>query len=268
MKKKDSLLTKTQEAVFEAGQIIRKNWSCPKNIKYKGRIDLVTETDPLVEKKLKKSLSTIMPPATFLAEETDNKTPLGEWTWIIDPLDGTTNFAHQLFSIAVSVALWHESHIELGIVYLPLLDEMFWAKLGQGAHLNGEPITVSEETDLEKSLIATGFPYDVQQRINEVIPPFQNVLYYCQGVRRLGAAAVDLAYTACGRFSGFYELGLKPWDTAAGCLLVQEAGGKVTTFDPDQPYFLGSDSILASNGKIHTRLANLLSQDNQQKGTS
>ncbi len=252
------VLDKTKKATLQAGEIIKQHWDQPKDIQYKGRINLVTSTDVTVEEFLKTELERILPEANFLAEETADGNQLGNFTWIVDPLDGTTNFAHGLSSVAVSVALWEKDQIVLGLIYLPILREMFFAIEGQGAFLNDQSIYVSTQTSLENSLIATGFPYNIKERINEVVPILQNVLTTCRGVRRMGAAAIDLAYTACGRFEGFYELGLKPWDTAAGWLLLQEAGGTVTKFNPANPYFLTSDSILATNTHIHQELGNIL----------
>jgi myo-inositol-1(or 4)-monophosphatase len=249
------IAAQTRNAVLKAGEIIREQWSQPKDIRHKGRIDLVTQTDLQVEDLLKTELQVVLPEADFLAEESAQDLAPGRLTWVIDPLDGTTNFAHSIPQVAVSVALWQQNCIEMGWVYLPILGEMFQASRGQGAFCNDRPIRVSRQTDLEQALIATGFPYSVRERINEIMPAFSAALSQTRGLRRMGSAAVDLAYTACGRFDGFYELGLKPWDTAAGWLLVEEAGGSVTQMDPVETYCLGADSILASNGLIHEALA-------------
>lgn len=252
------LIARTQRAVQMAGDLIKEHWSQPKSITHKGRIDLVTQTDLQVEELLKKECEKILPAAGFLAEETAGSGTLGESTWIIDPLDGTTNFAHNLFGVAVSLALWQQGQIAMGFVYLPLTGEMFMAIQGGGAFLNNRTIRVSEERDLEQSLIATGFPYNIRDRVDDILPALKKVLIRCRGLRRMGSAALDLAYTACGRFDGFYEVGLKPWDTAAGWLLVEEAGGRVSRFSPDKQYDLQADSILASNNHIHQDLASLL----------
>jgi myo-inositol-1(or 4)-monophosphatase len=200
----------------------------------------------------------VLPRASFLAEETDPERKTGELAWIIDPLDGTTNFAHALHPVAVSVALWHRGGPLLALVYAPMTGELFHAVRGEGARMNERPIRVSQRSELVESLVATGFPYDIRERLDEVVPRLRRVLAECRGVRRLGAAALDLAYTACGRFDAFYETGLKPWDTAAGWLLVTEAGGRVTPFDPSSSYRLRAGSILATNGRIHDKLAALL----------
>ena len=255
LKNPTKLAGAAEKAVIKAGELIETHWSQPKDIRHKGRIDLVTETDLQVEALLTEELRTILPEADFLAEESARDLSPGSLTWVIDPLDGTTNFAHNLPLVAVSVALWQEERIVMGFVYLPILKELFQAVRGQGARLNHQPIRVSSQSDLEQSLVATGFPYSVRERLEEIMPAFGRVLSQSRGLRRLGSAAIDLAYTACGRFEGFYELGLKPWDTAAGWLLEEEAGGKVTGFDPGEAYTLGADSILATNGLTHEALA-------------
>lgn len=204
-------------------------------------------------------MSRIFPQAEFWAEESASSVKDSDLCWIIDPLDGTTNFAHSLVNVAISVALWQNSGIKLGIVYIPVTGEVFQAMANMGAYLNDQPISVSQTPDLDRALIATGFPYDIREKPEQVINPLRKVLVSCRGVRRMGAAAIDLAYTACGRFDGFYEMGLQPWDTAAGLLLVQEAGGKVTQFSPLKEYHLQAPNILASNGTIHNDLGNLLS---------
>lgn len=252
------LLDGTAAAVHASGSIIREHWYQPRDIQHKGRIDLVTATDLAVEKDLTARLKQLLPQAELLAEETASQDKQAEWLWVIDPLDGTTNFAHSIPLVAVSVALWHRQAPVLGIVSLPMLEETFQAISGKGAWLNGQPIQVSPQDDLEQSLVATGFPYDITERIDQVMPPLHRVLTHCRGLRRMGAAAVDLAYTACGRFEGFFETGLKPWDTAAGWLLVEEAGGTVSRYDAVTPHSLNAPDILATNGRIHTSLSALL----------
>lgn len=252
------LAAQARQAVAASGEIIRAHWDQPSDVTRKGRIDLVTQTDLAVEAALKESLSRILPEATFLAEESAESLDPGELTWIIDPVDGTTNFAHRLPFVATSVALWHGGQSVLGFVNVPVMGEMFSAVRGGGAYLNGAPIGVSRVDALEDSLVATGFPYTVREDIRGLMADLENMLLHTQGVRRPGAASIDLAYTAAGRFDAFYEIGLKPWDTAAGWLLVEEAGGRVSRFDPREPYHLRSRSILASNGLLHEPVAGLL----------
>ncbi len=249
---------RVEQAVLDAGEIIRVNSAKPKDIRKKGRIDLVTETDLAVEEKLKESLSAILPEADFLAEETSSDVRPGDLTWIIDPVDGTTNFAHGLPLVATSVALWSRDRVVLGIINLPILGELFSAVLGRGAVLNGQPIRVSTASELEQSLVATGFPYDIENHLDSLMKFLAKVLVRARGVRRPGAAALDLAYVACGRYEAFYEPALKPWDTAAGLLLVEEAGGRVTEFDQTVPYVPGGATTLATNGLIHAELSELL----------
>ncbi|GAU08462.1 inositol monophosphatase family protein [Desulfoplanes formicivorans] len=241
-------------AAHEAGARIKKDWSRPKDVSHKGRIDLVTTTDVQVENLLVSRLGAIIPGSTFWSEETHASSGLHTSTWIIDPIDGTTNFVHQIPFVATSIALWEQGEPVLGVVNLPVMGELFHAIKGQGAFCNGKPIRVSQTEELSASVIATGFPYDIDQEIDPVLQSLRHVLVNAQGVRRAGAAAVDLAYTACGRVDGFYEIGLKPWDTAAGMLLVTEAGGRVSRFDARKPYHLGDRDILASNGHIHQAL--------------
>ncbi|NCC25743.1 MAG: inositol monophosphatase [Deltaproteobacteria bacterium] len=252
------LMTQAENIVRQSGHIVLDHWDKPRNITRKGRIDLVTDTDLAVEAFLKEALADILPGSAFLAEETSAETKLDRPTWIIDPVDGTTNFAHGVPFVATSVALWQDGQIVLGLVNMPIMGELFIARAGQGAFLNGRAMAVSSETDLASSLVATGFPYSVREDIEPIMADLKRVLCATQGVRRPGAAAGDLAWVACGRYDAFYEIGLKAWDTAAGILLVTEAGGQISTFDPDTPYRLGDRTILASNSRIHRGLAGLL----------
>jgi len=245
----------------KAGDIVKDASTKTKKIRLKGRIDLVTETDMAVEVMLKEELSRLLPGSDFLAEETANDTTPGDLTWIIDPVDGTTNFAHGLPFVANSIALWHKDRVVLGVVNLPLLGEMFSAIEGQGAFMNGAPISVSTVTNLEQSLLATGFPYAVDEHLDDILKHFKRLLPLTQGIRRPGAAALDLAYVACGRYDAFFEAALNPWDTAAGLLLIQEAGGVVSEYDAEIPYEFGSRTILASGGGIHKEMSQLLLED-------
>ncbi len=252
------LLGKTIEAVASAGELIVEANKKPRNIKYKGKIDLVTDTDLAVELALKERLAKVLPGSTFLAEETASDAELGDNTWIIDPVDGTTNFAHGLPMVATSVGLWQDGRMKLGVVNLPLMGEMFAAAKGEGATMNGKPISVSAIGELEKALLATGFPYAIGDHLEMLMKQLRRVLKASQGVRRPGAAALDLAYVACGRYDGFYESALNPWDTAAGWLLVEEAGGKVSQYDDNTDYAFGAPSIMATNGLIHSALGKLV----------
>ncbi|MCM0754375.1 inositol monophosphatase [Desulfovibrio aminophilus] len=256
----EAILARAAGAVREAGAIITANFGHPGEVRRKGRIDLVTSTDLAVEALLKERLAAILPGSDFLAEESSSKAGLGELTWIIDPLDGTTNFAHGLPFVATSVALWRGDHVALGLVNLPVLGELYTAIRGGGAWRDGERIRVSAVDRLEDSLIATGFPYDNARYLDEIALHLRRVLSRTQGLRRPGAAALDLAYVACGRYDGFYECALNAWDTAAGVLLVEEAGGRVSGYDARRPYRLGGERILASNGLLHEDLSSLLTE--------
>lgn len=254
----DKILEGMLEIASKAGEIVVKASGKTKTIKHKGRIDLVTETDVAVEEMLKEELARLLPGSDFLAEESAKDTELGEFTWIIDPLDGTTNFAHGLPFVANSIALWHQDRVVLGVINLPLMGEMFSVLEGEGAWMNGQPISVSSATTMEESLLATGFPYAIDEHLDTILENLKTLLPLTQGIRRPGAAALDLAYVACGRYDGFYESALNPWDTAAGLLLVKEAGGQVSEFDCKKLYEFASKTILATNGRIHDELSGLL----------
>ncbi|MEW5902049.1 MAG: inositol monophosphatase family protein, partial [Acidobacteriota bacterium] len=202
-------------------------------------------------------LSSAYPGHGFLAEEGLNQTENKEFLWVFDPLDGTTNFAHRFPVFTVSIALEFQKQVVLGVVYDPMRDEMFEAVAGEGATLNDRPIKVSTTSDLNRSLLATGFPYDLRKSGVNNISHFNNFLTRAQALRRCGSAAMDLCYVACGRFDGFWELKLKPWDQASGALIVQEAGGVVTDFDGDAFSIYGQEA-LASNGLIHQAMIRIL----------
>ncbi|THB71124.1 MAG: inositol monophosphatase [Desulfovibrio sp.] len=252
------VLDQVTRAVDQAGEIIRENWDKPRSINRKGRIDLVTDTDVAVEKQLLGSLAEILPGAGFLAEESSSDADLGDLTWVVDPLDGTTNFAHGLPFVAISVGLWRKDQVVLGVVANPILDETFTAVRGHGARRNGAPLQVSDTAELLESVVCTGFPYTIEERVKEILVWMERALVSCQGLRRYGSAALDLAYVAAGKYAAYYECSLKPWDMAAGCLLVEEAGGKVTEIDGDKGHTLGSETILASNGRVHSAMSRML----------
>ncbi len=248
-------------ATLEAGLFILSRYEKPHKVSYKGEIDLVTETDVQAEKIIKGMVGDV-PDTEIMAEESSRDSSLREGNfWIIDPLDGTTNFAHGFPFFAPSVAYCRVISGTFtplfGCIFIPCLREVFWAVKDKGSYLNLERISVSRETDISRSLIATGFPYDVHQEPEEVISALRQMLVTAQGIRRAGAAAIDLAYVACGRFEGFWEKKLKPWDTAAGQLLVEEAGGRVTGFR-GQGYNPFVPEIIASNGLIHEKMMTLL----------
>jgi len=246
------LLDVAVSAALKAGKILRELYDNPHSVRFKGEIDLVTEADIASEKAILSLVKDKCPQIEVMAEESSahNTDSISSRTWIIDPLDGTTNFAHGCPWFCVSIALWNRDHIELGVVYLPLQNELFYAVKGAGTCLNDRNINVSSTSSLNHSLLATGFPYDVREKPDLVMPAFKDMILKAQGVRRAGAAALDLAYVAAGRFDGFWEIKLKPWDTAAGMLLVEEAGGRVTDF-ANNSYTPFLKEILASNSLIH-----------------
>ena len=248
-----------KEIIYKAGEIFKEGYfSSQKEIDLKGKKDLVTEYDIKVEKFLKENLSKY--DYNFVAEESFISTKI-ENTFIIDPIDGTTNFAHQVPHCAISVAVYEKSHPKYGFVYNPVLEEFFYAKKGEGAYLNGEKIEVSKNDNFQRALIATGFPYSSAENeddLNWVINKLHKILPRCQDIRRLGSAALDLCYVACGKYEGFYEINLKPWDVAAGMLIVEEAGGVTSNVEGSEYKFFEDKCIIASNGFIHEKLVDLL----------
>jgi len=223
------------------------------DIKEKGTYDFVTYVDTSSEKFLINKLSGILPEAGFIAEENTVSEKDELYKWIIDPLDGTTNFVHTVPLYSISIALMKANEVILGVIYEPNLDECFYAWKGSKAFLNQKEISVSENQRISNSLIATGFPYYDYDKIEQYIKLFIWFVENSPGIRRLGSAAVDLAYVACGRFDGFYEYGLSPWDVAAGALIVQQAGGKIYDFDGDSNYVFGKE-IIAANNRIISEL--------------
>lgn len=242
-----------------AGKIQRERRDRIGKIHYKGQIDPVTEVDTLCEREIVRRIKESFPDHDILAEESgDLAGKAGSKSkWIIDPLDGTVNYAHGYPCYCVSIALEHEGGVVLGVVYNPVLDELFAAEKGKGATLNGKPIAVSPITDLQKSLLATGFAYDVGHSPENNLDHFGSFIKECQAVRRPGSAALDLVYTAMGRFEGFWELKLHAWDMAAGQLIVKEAGGTVSRFD-GSPLDIYGNEILASNGQVHHAMIEVL----------
>lgn len=219
------------------------------SIETKGKNDFVTHYDKESEKRIIESLKNIVPEAGFIAEE-GTESEKGEiYNWIIDPIDGTTNFIHGLFPHCISIALTKNEEIVVGVVYEVGLDECFTAYQNGGAWLNGKKISVTENATIQDSLIATGFPYSNFSLMNEFINSLHYFMQNSHGMRRMGSAAADLAYIACGRFDAFYEYNLKPWDVAAGALIVKEAGGKVSDFSGNDNFLFGKE-IIATNSKV------------------
>jgi myo-inositol-1(or 4)-monophosphatase len=241
----------------DAGRLLRDRVGTRIDIDHKGAIDIVTDVDLASERLIREAISTYYPRHEILAEEGGLSESGSEYRWIVDPLDGTTNYAHGYPTFCVSIALECKGEVVLGVVCDPMRDELFTAELGGGAALNNRPIHVSKTADLMQGLLSTGFPYDIRTSKLTNLDHWANFAMNAQALRRDGAAALDLCYVACGRFDGFWELNLSPWDTAAGTLIVTEAGGRVTDFagGPFSNYKL---EVVASNGLIHDRMLEVL----------
>ncbi|OGU17437.1 MAG: hypothetical protein A2X61_09030 [Ignavibacteria bacterium GWB2_35_12] len=250
------------ESALKAGKILKEGFGTSFIISNKiGKNNLVTEFDKRSESIIIENIKSVFPGHVFLAEESGNTgiATSGSVLWIIDPLDGTVNFAHSLPIFSISIAAVQNKEILCGVVYHPILDELFVAEKGKGAFLNGKEIKVSNSDDLESGFLVTGFPYNVNSNPCGCIEHFVSIIQRGIPVRRLGSAALDLAYVACGRFDGFWEINLNPWDVAAGILLVQEAGGLVTQYNKEK-YWLDDQTMIATNGKIHKQICDVLSR--------
>ena len=245
------------EIAKEAGIFLKQKLNSAHTINFKGDINLVTEADRISEEMITSMINRQFPDHDILAEEFTITDRGSDYRWIIDPLDGTTNYAHGYPVFCISIALERVGEIILGVIYNPMLDEMFVAERGEGAFLQGRKIHVSAAINLSESLVATGFPYDVRENSQDTLTYFNEMIPRARAIRRAGSAALDLAYLAAGRFDGFWEFGLKPWDTAAGWLIVEEAGGVVTDMSGGG-YYLESPVIVASNNRIHKELMEAL----------
>jgi myo-inositol-1(or 4)-monophosphatase len=244
----------------QAGEILREGYGRPHEIGYKGRIDLVTETDRRSEEFIIREIEKRFPEHTIIAEESGSKRKgNGDGgAWYIDPLDGTINFAHGVPCFAVSLAYVEHNEIRLGVVYDPLRDECFTAERGGGAWLNEDRLCVSQTKELVECLLTTGFPYEKANGLDRNLALYGRFAHLTQGVRRPGSAALDLCYVAAGRFDGYWELDVEPWDCAAGALLVQEAGGRITSADGKSDFFRAPISIVAANPGIHNRMMEII----------
>ena len=245
------------EAAFNGAKVTSSLLGRISHINKKGTIDLLTEADTGSEQAIINTIRERFPDHSILSEETGEINQNPEYEWIIDPLDGTTNFAHGINHYAISIAFTISKKIVVAIVLNPKANELFTAVLGKGAALNGNVIKVSTVDSVSESLLVTGFPYNFKEIFENVLARFSNCLKAAQGIRRYGSAALDLCYIACGRFDGFWEQNLKPWDTAAGFLIATEAGAVVTDFS-NLPYEMENKEILATNGKIHGQMLSLL----------
>ncbi len=249
-------------AAKEAGEVLRKGFGWQHSVRYKGEVDLVTEVDEQAEQVIREILLGAFPTYGMLAEEGGTLVGEEDARWIVDPLDGTTNYAHGLPFFCVSVALERCGRVVLGVVHDPMHEETFVAERGGGATLNGEPIKVSDTEELIRALIATGFPYD-RAEMPEALELFGRFAATTQGMRRLGSAALDLCYVASGRLDGYYERGIWAWDIAAGNLILEEAGGKVTNYRGGILDLEGRE-IVASNGALHPAMTELTGEENQR----
>jgi len=241
----------------EAGAVLLEGYGRPHAPERKGRIDLVTAYDRRSERVVLGEIARLYPDHAVLAEESGAHAGASRVRWIVDPLDGTTNFSHNYPFFSVSIGVEVDGRLAAGVVYDPVRNEMFAAAHGHGATLNDTPIHVSPVGRVEDALLVTGFPYDLRENPDRYLNPFRAFLVRAQGVRRDGSAALNLCYAAMGRFDGFWERGLAPWDAAAGVLIVTEAGGRVTRFD-GRPVDLGGREFLATNGALHDEMMRVL----------
>jgi len=248
----EAITKKVTDICKETGIFIKKQSELfsAEDVQEKGVHNLVTYVDKEAEKQILAALSPLVPEAGYIAEEQSELPRADRYNWIVDPLDGTTNFIHRLPIYSISVALMEYDRLLVGVIYEITSQECFYAWKGGGAYLNGKPIKVSQTDKLDHSLLATGFPYCDYSLLDPYLDLFKDLMQSSRGVRRLGSAAVDLAYVACGRFELFYEYGLQPWDVAAGILLVNEAGGQVTDFKEGNNCLFG-EQLIASNKLTH-----------------
>lgn len=253
-------LSDLEELARQAGEIVKAGFS-PRpgygpdlQVEYKGLINPVTEVDQRTEAFLLSEIQRRFPGQRLVAEESGEKSGSDCCEWFIDPIDGTVNYAHGVPICAISLGFAYQGTLQLGVIYNPIMDELFSAARGQGATLNGLPIHVSKNDNLDQSLLVTGFSYDIRTHPENNLDHFVRLSLRSQGVRRLGSAAMDLAYVAAGRFEGYWELRLSPWDVAAGGLIAQEAGAIVTNFTGELIYWLPPCSIVAANPAIHAVL--------------
>lgn len=252
---------KLVKIIKKAGKILRNGYYSDKEVSFKAKKDLVTKYDVAVENYLKKHFNIHFKEFNIIAEESDNSKVEFNNSIIIDPIDGTTNFVNGVPHTAISVGVYKDKKPYLAVVYNPILEELYVAKAGYGAFLNGEKLKVSIEEDLQKSLLATGFPYTSgsnEDDLKDVLKKIKDVLPHCQDLRRLGSASIDLCMVARGTFEGYYEMNLKPWDVSAGVLILSEAGGKITNINGGEYNLFEDKYIVATNGKIHDKLVEKL----------
>ena len=258
----DSYYSTAQHASIEAGKILMKNFGKvdQSEIRNKSAVDFLSYVDETSEKKIIQIIKSAFPDHAILAEEGGEKKSTSDFRWIIDPLDGTTNYLHSIPIFAVSIALEYKNESLFGLIYDPIHEEIFHASKGKGAYLNASKIHVSNTPGLNEAFIATGFPFKNKHHQKKYFNVFKNLFEHCIGKRRMGAAALDLAYVANGRFDGFWEIGLQPWDMAAGKLIIKEAGGRISDFWNNTNYE-NTSYILATNSKIHDAMGEIIRED-------
>ncbi|MDR0618165.1 MAG: inositol monophosphatase [Endomicrobium sp.] len=245
-------------AAHKGAEVLLKHYNGKLNVEYKGEIDPVTQADKGSQTAIIKVIKDVFPEHGILAEEDGINEVDRDYCWIIDPLDGTVNFLHGLPVFAVSIGLKYKNEIITGIIYSPIINEVFIAEKGKGAWLNGKKIRVSSIKDNIRALGVTGFPYSIKENNNKILKNFESIIVKVQGVRRLGSAALDLAYVACGRFEFFLEQGLKAWDIAAGLLLVKEAGGIVSDYSRNRDCLFKSTMLASNSLKIHKEILEIV----------
>lgn len=253
----DAVLEFAVDLTFEAGRIQKRHFQKRQAIHYKGEINIVTDVDIECQERIIKLITGRFPEDHIISEEKSNVFEGDRNRWIIDPIDGTTNYAHGYPFFCTSVAYEVKGEVVCGVVYNPVFDELFFAQKGKGSYLNGRRLKVSATGEMKQCLLSTGFPYDLNTNSQNNIDHFVAFLFKAQAIRRDGSAALNLSYVASGRFDGFWELKLNPWDTAAGVLMVTEAGGVATSFEGD-PFDIYKGRIVASNGLIHEELLHVL----------
>lgn len=259
----DDLLELAIRCALESGGIQKASFGKAFGIRHKGEVNLVTDVDIACQERIIEIIAAAFPDDEIVAEEKVNRYEKGRNRWIVDPLDGTTNYAHSYPFFCTSIAYEQAGEITLGVVYNPIFNELFSCRKGQGVYLNGERVAVSEVTEMRQALLATGFPYDLPTNPRNNIDNFVQFLYRAQAIRRDGSAALNLAYLAAGRFDGYWELGLNPWDTAAGALMVVEAGGVITDFTGGA-FSVYKPELAASNGQVHEALLEVLREDRRK----
>lgn len=253
----EACLSAAKDAALDAGLMLRENMDSERRVTFKGAVDIVTDFDNRAQSIIAERISSEFPGHNFLGEE-ELKRELGsEFRWLIDPIDGTTNFLHRFPMFCVSIALEFREEIVLGVVFDPMREELFSATKGGGALLNNRPVHVSDVDDIGQAMLSTGFPYDIRDTEVNNLDHFSNFITRAQAIRRGGSAALDLCYVACGRFDGFWEMKLNPWDHAAASLIVMEAGGRMTDFRSG-PFHVYLKQTLASNGLLHEKMVDIL----------